>query len=51
MRKYPGKPLDRIVTARYPLKQVQEAFNRATQSDALKVLLEINENISLTNPD
>jgi alcohol dehydrogenase len=42
MRKYPDMPLSRLITARYPLEQVQEAFGRATQSDALKVLLEIS---------
>ncbi|MFA5285415.1 MAG: alcohol dehydrogenase catalytic domain-containing protein [Smithellaceae bacterium] len=51
MRNHPDMPLDKLITARYPLEQVQEAFGRATQSDALKVLLEINKNISLTNPD
>ena len=42
MRDFPDMPLDRLITARYPLDKVQEAFVRARQSDALKVLLEIN---------
>jgi len=42
MRNHPDMPLGKLITARYPLEQVQEAFGRATQSDALKVLLEIN---------
>jgi alcohol dehydrogenase len=41
MREFPDMPLDRLITARYPLARVSEAFVRATQSDALKVLLDI----------
>lgn len=41
MRDFPDMPLDRLISARYPLSRVQEAFVRATKSDALKVLLEI----------
>jgi len=42
MSEYPDMPLDRLITARYPLARVQEAFARARQSDALKVLLDIH---------
>lgn len=42
MHDYPDMPLGRLITARYPLEQVQEAFVRAKKRDALKVLLEIN---------
>lgn len=42
MIKYPDIPLCRLITARYPLEKAREAFSRATQSDALKVLLEIS---------
>jgi alcohol dehydrogenase len=42
MRNYPDMPLNKLITARYPLDKVQEAFVRARQSDALKVLLEID---------
>jgi len=41
MRAFPDMPLDKLITARYPLDHVQDAFVRAQQSDALKVLLEI----------
>lgn len=51
MMDFPDMPLDKLITARYRLEQAQEAFVRAAQSDALKVLLEINKNIALTNPD
>lgn len=50
MMDFPDMPLDRMITARYPLEKVQEAFVRAAQSDVLKVLMGINKNISLTNP-
>ncbi|MRR17375.1 MAG: alcohol dehydrogenase [Deltaproteobacteria bacterium] len=42
MRDFPDMPLDRLITARYPLEDVEEAFVRAAAGDALKVLLEIN---------
>jgi len=42
MRDFSDMPLDRLITARYPLDKVQEAFVRARQSDALKVLLDVN---------
>ena len=38
---YPEIPLERLLTARYPIEQAITAFDRATQSDALKVLLEM----------
>lgn len=38
---YPDMPLERLLTARYPIEQAIAAFDRATQSDALKVLLEM----------
>jgi alcohol dehydrogenase len=37
----PDMPLERLLTARYPIEQAIAAFDRATQSDALKVLLEM----------
>lgn len=43
MREYPDMPLERLITARYPLEQVVDAFRRAQDSDALKVLLEIGK--------
>ncbi|MEE9913451.1 MAG: alcohol dehydrogenase catalytic domain-containing protein [Deltaproteobacteria bacterium] len=42
MMNYPDMPLIKLITARYPLDNVQEAFVRARQSDALKVLLDVN---------
>jgi threonine dehydrogenase-like Zn-dependent dehydrogenase len=43
MRDFPDMPLDQLISARYPLALVREAFARARgrQSDALKVLLDI----------
>ncbi len=40
MRRFPDMPLERLVTGRYPLERVEEAFVRAREGDALKVLLE-----------
>lgn len=42
MRDFPDMPLDRLISARYPLAGVREAFARAEQSDALKVFLDIH---------
>ncbi|MBU0677721.1 MAG: alcohol dehydrogenase catalytic domain-containing protein [Verrucomicrobia bacterium] len=36
-------PLDRLITAKYALEEAEEAFARARQSDALKILLEIEQ--------
>lgn len=41
MQKYPDMPLETLISARFPLEKVREAFSRATQSDTLKVLLDI----------
>jgi alcohol dehydrogenase len=41
MRKFPDMPLERMITARYPLAEVQAAFVRAGQRDVLKILLEM----------
>jgi alcohol dehydrogenase len=41
MQRHPDLPLERLITARYPLAEVREAFARASGSDALKVLLEM----------
>lgn len=42
LKTFPDMPLDRLMTARYPLDQVEEAFDRARLSDALKILLDVN---------
>jgi Zn-dependent alcohol dehydrogenase len=41
MRRFPDMPLERLVSGRYPLERVEEAFARAREGDALKILLEI----------
>ncbi len=41
MGSFPDMPLDRIITGRFALERVEEAFARAQQKDALKVLLDI----------
>jgi len=39
--RHPDLPLERLITATYPLDEAVEAFRRAVQRDSLKVLLEI----------
>ncbi|MGD9973242.1 MAG: alcohol dehydrogenase catalytic domain-containing protein [Desulfatirhabdiaceae bacterium] len=39
MQSFPDMPLERLITDRYPLSHVVEAFDRAAQKDAIKVLL------------
>jgi alcohol dehydrogenase len=41
MREFPDMPLERLITDRYPLHQVREAFARAQSGQALKVLLDL----------
>jgi alcohol dehydrogenase len=41
MKKFPDMPLARMISARYPLTEVQAAFVRAGQRDAIKVLLDM----------
>ena len=41
MNKFPDMPLTRMISARYPLSEVHEAFIRARHPDVLKVLLDI----------
>ncbi len=41
LESYPDMPIERLITARYPIDQAVAAFEQATQSDALKVLLEM----------
>ena len=38
---YPDMPVERLITARYPIEEVERAFTRATERDALKVLLDL----------
>ena len=42
MKRYPDMPLQRLITASYPVEQAKEAFGRASGSDALKVALHLN---------
>jgi alcohol dehydrogenase len=42
MKRYPDMPLQRLITASYPIEQAKEAFGRASGSDALKVALHLN---------
>ena len=38
---FPDMPLDKLITGRFPLERVEQAFARAHQKDAVKVLLDI----------
>ena len=39
IQSYKDMPLERLITAKYPIEDALEAFDRATQHDAMKVLL------------
>ena len=41
MGDYPDMPLEKLISDRYPLDRAAEAFRRAQERDALKILLEI----------
>jgi len=43
MQDFPDMPLARLITCRYPLEKVEEAFIRARESDAIKVLLDVTD--------
>jgi len=38
---YPDMPVERLITARYPIEEAERAFVRATERDALKVVLDL----------
>jgi len=40
LQRHPDMPLERLVTARYPLEKAPEAFERACSPGVLKILLE-----------
>ena len=42
LQQYPDMPVERLITAKYPLAQALEAFDRARAPGALKVLIEID---------
>lgn len=39
LRSYPDMPLERLITARYPIEKASAAFERSGRADALKVLI------------
>ena len=41
LQTYPDLPVERLITDRFPIERALEAFKRASNPDALKVLLEI----------
>jgi len=41
MRSYPDMPLDRLISADYPIEQALKAFGQATQPDILKITLDM----------
>ena len=43
LESYPDMPVERLITARYPIERAKAAFDRAVQPDALKVLIEISD--------
>jgi len=43
LESYPYMPIESLITDRYPIEQAVEAFERAAQSDAVKVLLEVRK--------
>ena len=40
LEKYPDMPIERLITARYPLAEAEKAFEHAAEPQALKVLIE-----------
>jgi alcohol dehydrogenase len=40
LQQHPDMPVERLITARYPLEQALDAFERARSPDVLKILLE-----------
>lgn len=42
LRTYPDMPLQRLITAFYPIEHASEAFDRAAGSDVLKIALNLN---------
>jgi len=45
MQDFPDMPLERLISGRYPLEKAEEAFARAQDGEALKVLLEVNHTV------
>ncbi|MCP4579131.1 MAG: alcohol dehydrogenase catalytic domain-containing protein [Deltaproteobacteria bacterium] len=42
LKRHPDMPLQKLITATYPIEHAKEAFARASGSDALKVALSLN---------
>ena len=40
---HPDMPLERLISAEYPIEQALTAFERATQPDTIKVLIDLGE--------
>lgn len=43
MEAHPDMPLERLITARYPIERVVDAFTHAQHPDALKIIIEFDE--------
>jgi alcohol dehydrogenase len=43
LESYTDMPIERLITDRFPIEQVRRAFERSTQPDALKVLIEMRQ--------
>lgn len=41
LESYPDMPLERLISAEYPMEQALEAFEQATQPDTLKIVLDM----------
>jgi len=42
LENYPDMPLERLITALFPIEQALQAFKQAAQPDTLKILLEVS---------
>jgi len=41
MESYPDMPLERLISADYPIEQALEAFEQAIQPDTLKIVFDM----------
>ncbi len=42
LKSYPDMPLEKLITARYPIEQAIKAFDHAMEPGALKVLIDMD---------
>ncbi len=49
LESYPDTPLERLISADYPIERALEAFDQATQPDSLKIVLDIGRSGDLSN--